>query len=247
MVLKIGFAPMYKILVVDDDVETLRTVEQFLEREGYIVDTAVSARDALSLVERDTPELFIVNTYLPGTDGLTLCRKLRDNSRTANSPIIFLTGQGSPYGVSDALSAGGDDYLRKPFALRELSARIRAHLRRTGNYSMEDAPTLTVLPHNLTVFVNDRKVTLTQVEFDLLLFLCHSPHELHSTQALLTDVWQYPEGTGDAALVRNHIRNLRRKLESDPERPSIIQSRHGRGYAIKARVQIESQALGGTH
>jgi two-component system, OmpR family, alkaline phosphatase synthesis response regulator PhoP len=237
---------MYKILVVDDDIETLRMVEQFLEREGYIVDTALSARETLNLVENDTPELFIINTYLTGMDGLLLCRKLRDNPKTANSPIIFLTGQGSPYGVSDALGAGGDDYLRKPFALRELSARIRAHLRRTANYAPDDAPMLTVLPHNLTVFVNERKVTLTQVEFDLLMFLCHSPHELHSTQDLLTDVWQYPQGTGDAALVRNHIRNLRRKLESDPERPAIIQSRHGRGYSIKARIQIENGVASGT-
>jgi DNA-binding response OmpR family regulator len=238
---------MYKILVVDDDVETLRMVEQFLEREGYVVDIARSAREALVLVDADAPELFIINTYLPGMDGLLLCRKLRDNPKSANTPIIFLTGHGSPYGVSDALGAGGDDYLRKPFALRELSARIRAHMRRTASTMLDDAPILTVLPHNLTVFVNERKVTLTQVEFDLLMFLCHTPHELHSTQDLLTDVWQYPEGTGDAALVRNHIRNLRRKLESDPERPAIIQSRHGRGYAIKARVQIESQAVGGTH
>lgn len=238
---------MYKILLVDDDVETLRMIEQFLEREGYIVDIAHSARETLALVEVDVPELCIISTYLPGMDGLLLCRKLRDNPKTANTPIIFLTSHGSPHGVSDALSAGGDDYLRKPFALRELSARIRAHLRRTGNSPLDDAPILTVLPHNLTVFVNERKVTLTQVEFDLLMFLCHTPHELHSTQDLLTDVWQYPEGTGDAALVRNHIRNLRRKLEIDPERPAIIQSRHGRGYAIKARVQIESQAVGGTH
>ncbi|HSS95713.1 MAG TPA: response regulator transcription factor, partial [Terriglobales bacterium] len=131
---------MYKILVVDDEVETLRMVEQFLEREGYIVDIAHSAREALALVDADAPELFIINTYLPGMDGLLLCRKLRDNPKSANTPIIFLTGHGSPYGVSDALGAGGDDYLRKPFALRELSARIRAHMRRTASTVLDDAP-----------------------------------------------------------------------------------------------------------
>ena len=81
---------MYKILVVDDEVETLRMVEQFLEREGYIVDIAHSAREALALVDADAPELFVINTYLPGMDGLLLCRKLRDNPKTANTPIIFL-------------------------------------------------------------------------------------------------------------------------------------------------------------
>jgi DNA-binding response OmpR family regulator len=237
---------MYKILVVDEDLETLRMIEQFLSREGYRVQTTTSARDVLVVAEDNVPDLFIINTILPAMDGLSLCRALRMNAKTANSPIIFLTTKGSSYGVSDALEAGGDDYLRKPFALRELSARVRAHLRRVMNYTADDMPHLTVHPHSLTVWVNDREVSLTQVEFDLLMFLCHAPHELHSTQTLLMDVWQYPAGTGDTALVRNHIRNLRRKLEDDPERPAIIQSRHGRGYAVKARVQIQNQLLGST-
>jgi DNA-binding response OmpR family regulator len=237
---------MYKILVVDEDLETLRTIEQFLSREGYLVETTISARDVLSIAEENIPDLFIINTVLSGADGLSLCRALRANVKTTSAPIIFLTSKSSANAVSEALEAGGDDYLRKPFALRELSARVRAHLRRTASYSIDDMPRLTVNPHTLTVWVNDREVALTQVEFDLLMFLCHAPHELHSTQTLLMDVWQYPAGTGDTALVRNHIRNLRRKLEEDPERPSIIQSRHGRGYSIKARVQIQNQLMGTT-
>jgi two-component system alkaline phosphatase synthesis response regulator PhoP len=237
---------MYKVLVVDDDVETLRMIDQYLTREGYAVQSATTAREALAIVEEKVPDIFIINTFLAGMDGLSLCRVLRSNAETTTTPIIFLTSKSSVYGVADALEAGGDDYLRKPFALRELSARIRAHLRRMANIGGDEMPQLIMNPHNLTALVNGREVALTQVEFDLLMFLCNNPHELHSTQVLLTDVWQYPEGTGDAALVRNHIRNLRRKLEDDPERPSIIQSRHGRGYAVKARIQILNQALGGT-
>lgn len=235
---------MYRILIVDDDMETLSMIEDFLDREGYTVSRAMSSRDALMQIEREVPELFVINTTLAGgLDGLGLCRKLRSNPRTFNAPIIFLTEQGTNHAVAEALEAGGDDYIRKPFALRELGARIRAHLRRVSGGVVDGIPMLRILPDTLTVFVNEREVTLTQVEFELLNFLCHSPHQLHSTQDLLTYVWHYPSGTGDAALVRNHVRNLRRKLEEDPERPAIIQSRHGRGYAVRARIQVETAPL----
>lgn len=241
------FAIMYKLLIVDNDTETVGIIEQYLGREGYTVLTASNARDALKIAETHEPVLFVIDTVLPGMDGLALCRKLRTNPQTVNAPIIFLTQQGAGYAVADALEAGGDDYVRKPFALRELAARIRAHLRRMSAPYNDDMPILTIVPENLTVYVNDRRVSLTQVEFELLMFLCNAPQQLHSTEQLLTDVWRYPRGTGDAALVRNHIRNLRRKLEDDPERPAIIQSRHGRGYAIKARVQVESRVAGSAY
>lgn len=233
---------MTKILIVDNDLETQGMIEQFLYREGYQIIRAYTARDALMMVEEHTPDIFLINTFLPGgADGLTLCRRLRNNPRMVNAPIIFLTDMGARYAVADALEAGGDDYVRKPFAIRELAARIRAHLRRVaGALNNEGTPLLRIVPDTLTVYVNGRKVNLTQVEFDLLKFLCHTPHQLHTTETLLSDVWQYPRGAGDAALVRNHIRNLRRKLEEDPDRPAIIQSRHGRGYGIRARVQFES-------
>lgn len=235
---------MVKILIVEDDLETLSSMEQYLGREGYTVLKTLSAREALTISEESNPDLYVINTYLPsGMDGLMLCRKLRSNPRTANAPIIFLTDQGTRHAVTDALDAGGDDYIKKPFALRELSARVRAHLRRVNGGINDGTPTLRIIPDTLTVYVNERKVVLTQVEFELLKFLCHSPQQLHSTENLLMDVWQYPRGSGDAALVRNHIRNLRRKLEDDPERPAIIQSRHGRGYGIKARIQFETAAL----
>ncbi len=233
---------MYKILLVDNDAETLEMIDQLLKREGYSIYRATSGHDVLRLVDSLVPDLMVISMTLSGMDGLTLCRKLRALPHTARTPIVFLNSSESPYGVADALGAGGDDYLRKPFALRELAARIRAHLRRVAT-KQDDVPRLRIVPDSLTVFVNDRKVLLTQVEFDLLLFLCSTPNQLHSTQTLLNDVWQYPRGTGDTALVRNHVRNLRRKLESDPERPEIIQSRHGRGYTVRAQVEIEPDAM----
>lgn len=229
---------MYEILVVDDDVMQLKMVEQMLHQEGYDVLKAQSAREALSVVEATNPDLFVIDLGLPNIDGVALCRELRSQPQSLNTPIIFLTSPHSTYSVADALESGGDDYVRKPFAMRELAARIRAHLRRYTNQLGDEIPTVRIVANTHQVFVNDREVELTRVEFDLLKHLCEYPDKWHSTEDLLSHVWQYPSGVGDAALVRNHVRNLRRKLEDNPERPAIIQSRHGRGYAIRAYIQI---------
>lgn len=232
---------MYRIFVVDDDTQMLGLIEQLLEREGYTVFTATNAQQVLDTIDRNNPDLLIIDALLPGMDGLKLCRQLRKNPKVAHLPVIFITGNDSPYTIAEALDAGGDDFIRKPFVVREFAARLRAHLRRTVQPEpVDDMPTIRIFPEVRTVLVDERQVDLTQVEFDLLKYLCHAPAKLHSTQDLLVHVWQYPPDAGDTALVRNHIRNLRRKLEDSPERPEIIQSRHGRGYTIKAHVQIVS-------
>ncbi len=234
---------MYKILIVDDDKTILDMIEQLLDQEGHLTLRATSAHEALALIERATPHMVVIDVNLPGMDGITLCRRLRLRPELSETPIIFITGEDSSYSVVEALGAGGDDYIRKPFALRELAARIRAHLRRVAQqYTNEDLPRIRIYPDTYRVFVNEREIELTRVEFDLLLYLCDSPEEWHSTRDLLANVWSYPQGVGDAALVRNHIRNLRRKLEDTPERPEIIQSRHGRGYIIRANVEVFSSA-----
>lgn len=227
-----------KILVIDDDPAVLRMIEQALESEGYTVFKSYSGQEALSILDTVQPELFLIDVGLPNMDGLMLCRKLRSNPETIHTPIIFLTGQHNSYTAAEALEAGGDDYIRKPFAVRELLARIRAHLRRSNNFEDDDTPFLRIIPGTYQVFVDAREISLTRIEFDLLNFLCHTPNRWHATQDLLTGVWNYPDGVGDAALVRNHIRNLRRKLEINPDHPSIIQSRHGRGYSIRAQVEF---------
>ena len=230
---------MYEILIVDDDAQVLDMVELVLKREGYSVQRAFSARDALETIEKTTPDLFVIDAIMPDMDGIALCRKLRAQPHTANTPIIFLTGNNSPQNVVDALNSGGDDFIRKPFVPRELAARVRAHIRRATFYLDSDVPAIRIVPDQYRVYVNDREVMLTRVEFDLLRYLCGAPYKLHSTEDLLANVWQYPDGVGDAALVRNHVHNLRQKIETDPDHPEVIQSRHGRGYVIKARVQTE--------
>ena len=234
---------MHTILIVDDDIQMLELVGQLLEREGYVVRTAESAVKALGMVETEPPNLFLIDLYLPDIDGLELCQRLRENPATAGLPVVFISGHEASYTVADALQAGGDDFIQKPFAVRELTARLRAHLRRLSLRAVEESiPTLRIYPEERRVLVDDRPVDLTQVEYELLSYLCVNPARLHSTQELLTNVWNYPPDAGDAALVRNHIRNLRRKLEDSPEHPEIIQSRHGRGYTIKAQVVFTGEA-----
>jgi DNA-binding response OmpR family regulator len=233
---------MYEIMIVDNDAQTLDMVELVLKREGYDVTRALSARDVLKAVDKTPPDLFVIDAVLPEMDGVALCRKLRTHPQTTNTPIIFLTGHDSPYTVADALNSGGDDYIRKPFAPRELAARVRAHIRRSNHVGADDTSVVRIIAPSYRVFVNDREIMLTRVEFDLLKYMCLFPYKLHSTEDLLRGVWGYPDGVGDSALVRNHIHNLRKKIELDPERPNVIQSRHGRGYVIKAHVQIEEEA-----
>ncbi|MFW5691245.1 MAG: response regulator transcription factor [Chloroflexota bacterium] len=232
---------MYKILIADDDKAMLSMVEQVLDEEGYVTRKATTSQQVLDIVNDEDFDLFLIDLALTGKDrdgGLSLCRRLRDNPITAEVPIIFLTNQQDVSSVVKALEAGGDDYIRKPFAMRELTARLRAHLRRVG-ISNEDVAMVRINPETYQVFVDSREVHLTKIEFDLLYYMAHTPKKWHKTSDLLANVWNYPNGVGDTALVRNHIRNLRRKLEINPDHPSIVQSRHGRGYALQALIQVE--------
>jgi DNA-binding response OmpR family regulator len=234
---------MYDILIVDDDTPMLDMLEFVLKREGYQVQRASSAHRVLELIADQAPDLFVIDIMMPEVDGMSLCRTLRRTSNTARTPIIVLTGAPGQYGVVDVLAAGADDYVRKPFAPRELAARIRALIRRTAQLAEVDAPQLRLVPSSCRVYIGEREVTLTRVEFDLLRFLARAPFQAFSAEDLLMRVWRYPQGVGDSALVRNHVRNVRRKIEADPERPLILQSRHGRGYMVKARVQIEDERI----
>ncbi len=234
---------MPRILIVDDDAQLLDMVELVLSREGYQVQRAFNARQALEAMRRDPADLVIVDVVLPDMDGFTLCKALRQADETAILPILVLTAHQTQNSLVDALTSGADDFIRKPFQPRELVARVRAHLRRANKGLDPAQPVIRIMPSQFRVFIGDKEVALTRVEFDLLRYLCIRPHELHSTEELLTNVWQYPDGVGDSALVRNHIHNLRQKIEADPERPVILQSRHGRGYVIKAQALVEGEPL----
>ncbi len=233
---------MHEILIVDDDEQLVNVVEVVLKREGYYITRAQTARDALEFLKVGRPDLVIIDMALPDMDGAALCRTLRDHSHTAKIPILFLTSLSATHSVVDAFESGGDDYIRKPFQPRELAARVRAHLRRSMLLQSDGGTLIRFVPDNHYVYINDREISLTPVEYELLKYLCERPFRLHTPEDLLTHVWHYPNGVGDSALVRNHIRNLRLKIELDPERPMILQSRHGRGYVLKAHALFDQRA-----
>lgn len=231
---------MTTILTVDDDPEVLGTIFRALEREGFAVDQAQSAQEALDYLDGNRPDMIVLDIMMPGMDGLELCRLLRSNPALNNLPILFLSARTLTDDIVAGLDAGADDYVVKPFELKELNARVRAVLRRVpGGNPATEQPTrqvgdLLLDARNYQVTNHGTSVQLTATEFRLLEHLMVYAGEVHSIDTLLEEVWNYPPGTGDPNLVRAHIRNLRRKLESDPATPQYLKTIHGVGYVVSA-------------
>lgn len=225
------------VVAVDDDPEVLDTVGRVLEREAFEVGLARSGAEALSIVDRRTPDLMILDIIMPGMDGITLCRQLRRDSRFAALPILFLTAKGSTDDIVDGLDAGADDYVVKPFELAELRARVHALLRRSAREGQTDAiiqlHELKLDSDTYQVFVKGFKIQLTSTEHRLLRYLMENPNRALSPGHLLQVVWEYPPNTGDPDLVRAHVRNLRAKIEKNSDR-KYIRTIHGVGYMISA-------------
>ncbi len=228
---------MVQILAVDDDPEVLATVGRVLKNEAYDVTLASSAAQALGILERQIPDLLVLDIIMPEMDGITLCRQLRDDPRFIPLPILFLTAKGSTDDIVNGLDAGADDYVIKPFELAELRARIAALLRRGTRDKKSD----TILQLNdlrldsdtYQVIVDDFAIQLTSTEHRLLRYLMEHPNQALSPGHLLQAVWEYPPNTGDPDLVRAHVRNLRAKIEKGTQR-KYIRTIHGVGYMISA-------------
>jgi DNA-binding response OmpR family regulator len=222
-----------QILIVDDDRAILGALQRLLEREGYQVRSAVSAEEAIALLEAQPVELALLDLSLPGQDGLSLCRQIRGQWRF---PVIMLTGRGSTVDKIVGLEMGADDYVTKPFDPGELLARVRAQLRRSHDYEAGDrAPirvgSLQVDPDRRTAAVDGRVLTLTEREFELLHTLArHRGRPLHRNR-LFELVWGYDsELAGNLLAV--YIRRLRRKIERDPEAPEYLHTVRGYGYKL---------------
>jgi DNA-binding response OmpR family regulator len=216
---------MAHILIVDSDLGVHAQVKQALSRDGHQVMAATAAHPALQAIERAMPDLLIVDVALG--DNLALCRRLRNAPATARLPILCLTAELS---AAAALDAGSDDYLRKPFAALELAARVRALDRRARRGPF--IPVVALDPDTHSALVSDRRIQLTLTEYQLLSALGQEPGIYLNATELLHRVWGYPIGVGDTALVRNHIRHLRCKIEINPARPQILLSKHKRGYTL---------------
>jgi DNA-binding response OmpR family regulator len=226
------------ILAVDDDEPVLRSVRRVLENACYTVHTASNGQDALKMIERNRPDLVVLDIIMPGLDGLEVCRRIRADPYIARLPILFLTAKGRPNDVAQGLDAGGDDFLTKPFEVVELPARVRALLRRAPGGTLDtESEFLTVGDIKLhatraEVTIGGRAIELTSIEHQLLHYLIlHAGQPIPALQ-LLRDVWQYPVGTGDPILVRVHIGNLRAKIEPQPDTPRYILNVRGRGYVL---------------
>ena len=218
------------ILVIEDDIDIAESLKYNLEREGLPVLVAGTGEDGLSkaLDERNSPVLIILDLMLPGMSGLDLCRRLRREPGTRRTPIIILTAKGSESDRVAGLDLGADDYITKPFSVRELMARVRAVLRRAsdGSAGTYEDDHLLIDFSDIRVVCNGRKIKLTNKEFTLLSVLAKSPDRVVTRQQLLDNVWGYSY-YGDARTLDVHIRRLRQKLDDCGE---CIETVVGVGY-----------------
>jgi DNA-binding response OmpR family regulator len=232
------------ILIADDEADLAWAIQRSLRDEGYEVSCAYDGLQALTLARQSRPDLVILDIVMPNLSGLEVCHRIRQDASLGYIPILFLTVRSAIEDRVYGLDSGCDDYMVKPFDLRELKARIRALLRRKRAVSTAEVaeeieqdillhvPPLSLDLHNRQLYLPGRNIQLTQVEFTLLHYLMCHPAEILSSEQLLQQVWGYPWGTADPSLVRWHIRNLRAKIEPDPAQPQYIHTVPRQGYLL---------------
>jgi DNA-binding response OmpR family regulator len=221
-----------KILIIEDEEDLVKGLSLNLEDEGYEVDWAFDGRDGLLKAQEAAPDLIILDIMLPKMNGLAVCRELRQ--RNVGIPIIMLTAKGEEIDKVVGLEVGADDYLTKPFSIRELLARIKALLRRANReekpvpkvYHLEDAE---IDFAHLKVRRKGEEFEITSLEVDILKYLISHQGEVVTREALLDKVWGY-EKFPTTRTIDNHILNLRKKIEEDPSQPRHIFSVYGKGY-----------------
>jgi two-component system response regulator ResD len=227
-----------RILVVDDDATVAEVLTRYLEREGFTVESASDGEGALAHADKAWPDLVVLDLMLPGMDGLEVCRQLRGRSGPP-VPVVMLTARQEEGDRVAGLELGADDYVVKPFSPRELTARVKAVLRRAeappapdaGGEAAVRAGDLVVDPAARTVTLAGRAVTMTVREFDLLAFLARHPRRAFRREELLEHVWGWTYG--DTSTVTVHVRRLREKVEHDPSAPAHLVTVWGVGYRFE--------------
>ena len=219
-----------RILVIDDDEALSEMLHIVLGSEGFDARLCHNGDAAVGAFRDYRPDLVLLDLMLPGRDGVDVCRDIRAESGV---PIVMLTAKSDTIDVVDGLAAGADDYVAKPFKTQELIARIKTRLRR---HVTPDADVDSLRIGDLTIRVNehtvrrgDSEITLTPLEFDLLLALARRPRQAFTREVLLEEVWGYRHAS-DTRLVNVHVQRLRSKIEQDPEKPEIIVTVRGVGY-----------------
>jgi two-component system response regulator MtrA len=220
---------MTLVMVVDDDQDLAEMLGIVLTGAGIDVDLVSRGDEVLDVFRNNPPDLVLLDVMLPGLDGIEVCKLIRAESMV---PIIMLTARGDTHDVVRGLEAGADDYMVKPFRHpSELIARIRTRLRRTN---VDIAGLLTIGDLAIDVQAHQilragKQISLTRLEFDLLVALAKEPGRVFTRDALLSEVWGYRHST-DTRLVNVHVQRLRSKIEHDPERPEIVVTVRGVGY-----------------
>jgi len=254
------------ILVIDDDDIVARTIERCLRGKEFHVNIANSGVAGLRAAHRKVPDLVVLDVIMPGMDGFTVCKEMREDPVLKDVPILFLTAKIKPEDAIVGLSLGADDYLRKPFNVDELLLRVVAILRRTQSENKQALPSeatrlassdqkTTPLPQvgeshivrigdyslntRTFIFSSPEKgdFRVTPVQYALLYHLMSHPNKIFSPSLLLEEVWDYPDTAGSADLVRVHIKNLREAIEADPQTPVFIKTIKGYGYTIQDEPQ----------
>jgi DNA-binding response OmpR family regulator len=231
-------AVMKKIVLIEDDADLYSLIHYNLEKEGFTMAGAQTGKGAIELCRRERPDLIILDIMLPDSDGLEICRAIRNHSELAPVPVIFLTARASETDRIVGLELGANDYIVKPFFIRELIARIKIHFRgqppatkilRSGDLELDRA--------RCRVFLNGGEVTLTATEFRLLEFLMSRPGVVFSREQLLDAVWGHDRAVTDRT-VDVYILRLRQKIEA-AEESTFIRSVRGFGYSFNAEVPQE--------
>ena len=225
-----------KVLIIEDEQPIVDILKFNLAKEGYDTLEAMNGLDGLNLALSEEPDLVLLDVMLPVMDGFEVCRKIRERSAV---PIIMLTAREEEVDKVLGLELGADDYMTKPFSVRELTARVKANLRRTvidTTPKTDDSENTTISSGDLTINVeryevskNGNVLDITLREFELLKFLATQPEKIFTREKLLENVWGY-EYYGDVRTVDVTVRRLREKIEDDPSMPKYIITKRGVGY-----------------
>ncbi|HWY48569.1 MAG TPA: response regulator transcription factor [Bryobacteraceae bacterium] len=223
---------MKKIVLIEDDTDLFALLKYNLEKESFAIAGSQTGKGAIELCRRERPDLVILDIMLPDSDGLEICKGLRNHSELANVPIIFLTARVSETDRILGLELGANDYIVKPFFIRELVARVKNQLRtQTVPTRSVRAGALELDRASCRVLLNGSEVALTATEFRLLDFLMSRPGVVYSREQLLDSVWGHDRAVTDRT-VDVYILRLRQKIEPDPANPSFIRAVRGFGYSF---------------
>lgn len=228
------------VLIVEDEQNIVDILSFNLEREGYDTLEAYDGNTGLQLALEQNPDLVLLDLMLPGMDGFEVCRRIRETGSAV--PILMLTAREEETDKVLGLELGADDYITKPFGMRELLARVKANIRRSAMAPAQGEPAqpasgnrlelgrVTVDLEKATVYKDGNPLELTQREYDLICYLASQPGKVFSREALMEHVWNYEGYVGDVRAVDVAVRRLREKIEDDPASPKFIVTKRGMGY-----------------